>query len=45
MKHGYVMLPEEWQQSTYRFWVEKGYYVDDWGVDDEPENIFGMDIE
>jgi len=45
VKHGYVKLPEDWQQSTYNFWCKKGFYEGGWGADDVPENIRGVEFE
>jgi putative transposase len=45
IKHGYVERPEDWVQSTYRFWLERGYYEPGWGWQGEPANIAGMRYE
>lgn len=45
VKHGYVQRPEDWTQSTYLFWLERGYYELGWGWDNEPSNIVGLDFE
>jgi putative transposase len=45
VKHGYVACPEDWPQSSYLYWAERGYYPQDWGRDVEPANIKGMDPE
>ncbi len=31
VKHGYVSKPEEWEYSTFRTYLESGYYQADWG--------------
>lgn len=45
VKHGYVQRPEDWPQSTYRFWLERGYYELGWGHMGEPPNIVEMNLE
>ncbi len=44
VKHGYVLRPEDWPHSTYRHWLERGYYELGWGYA-EPRGIEGMDME
>jgi putative transposase len=45
VKHGYVTHPEDWIYSTYRHWLERGYYEAGWGDADEPANISDMNPE
>ena len=45
VKHGYVRLPEEWEFSTHKHWMEKGYYPEGWGANQEPECIVGINFE
>jgi putative transposase len=45
VKHGYVKRPEDWAQSTYAHWLERGYYDVGWGYGGEPESIVGLDFE
>jgi putative transposase len=44
-KHGYTPKPEDWPQSTYLHWLERGYYELGWGWDDEPAHIANMNLE
>jgi putative transposase len=44
VKHGLVTRPEDWPRSSYRFWLEQGYYEVGWGHT-EPEHIRSMDLE
>lgn len=37
VKHQLVQTPEEWEQSSLRFWIDKGYYPGNWGVDAVPK--------
>jgi putative transposase len=45
VKHGLVKNPEEWERSSFKEWVEKGYYESKWGTNDEPESILGLRYE
>jgi len=45
VKHGYVERPEDWAQSTYLFWVERGYYEPGWDWQGEFEDIAGANLE
>lgn len=45
VKHGYVKTPEEWTQSSFRSWVEKGYYDRGWGIDTKIDAIKDLDYE
>lgn len=45
VKHGYVKRPEDWAQSSYRYWLEREYYEIGWGWADEPTNISDMEFE
>jgi putative transposase len=45
VKHGLVKNPEEWEQSSFKDWVERGYYERDWGTKGEPDGILGLRYE
>jgi putative transposase len=45
VKHGFVTKPEDWIYSTYRNWLDRGYYEVGWGWNKEPANINKMDFE
>ncbi|MBS3784519.1 MAG: transposase [Anaerolineae bacterium] len=45
VKHGYVLHPEDWAQSTFLHWRDRGYYDLDWGVVGEPSNLVDMQLE
>jgi putative transposase len=44
VKHGLVARLEDYPYSSYRYWLERGYYEPGWGCA-EPENIEGMEFE
>jgi len=44
VKHGLVARPEDYPHSSYRYWLDKGYYELGWGYS-EPEDIEGMEFE
>jgi putative transposase len=44
VKHGLVTRPEDYPYSSYRYWLDKGYYEPGWGYS-EPEDIKGMEFE
>jgi putative transposase len=44
VKHGLVSRPEDYIYSSYRYWLEKGYYAPGWGHT-EPANVKDMDFE
>jgi putative transposase len=44
VKHGYVTRPEDWADSSYHYYLEKGYYEPGWGHI-EPKDIGDMDVE
>jgi putative transposase len=44
VKHGLVKEPEQWSQSSFKTWVENGYYEREWGGK-EPETIHGLNFE
>lgn len=44
VKHGYVRDPEMWPYSTYRHWLDLGYYEPGWGAT-EPDAIEGCEFE
>jgi putative transposase len=45
VKHGFVQDPIEWENSTFRFWQEKGMYDPDWGCVIEPASIKSVDLD
>ncbi len=46
VKHGFVSDPMDWPYSTYRLWLEKGYYPPiDTGKQQFPKNIITLDYE
>ena len=45
VKHGYVTKPEDWSESTYSHWLERGYYTIGWGHDCVPDSIAEMEYE
>ncbi len=45
VKHGLVPRPEDWPHSTYRHWLERGYYETGWGHTAEPRDLSGLDFE
>ncbi|MBN1979481.1 MAG: transposase [Anaerolineae bacterium] len=44
VKHGLVGRPEDHAHSSYRYWLDQGYYELGWGHS-EPQNLKGMDFE
>ncbi len=44
VKHGYVESPADWQYSSFKKSVAKGWYQEDWGGS-EPEIIKNIDYE
>jgi putative transposase len=44
VKHGYVESPADWQYSSFKKNVAKGWYQEDWGGS-EPEIIKNMDYD
>jgi putative transposase len=44
VKHGFVKCPEDYAHSSYRYWLDRGYYELGWGHS-EPHNLKGMDFE
>jgi len=44
VKHGLVTRPEDYPHSSYRYWLEKGYYEPGWGHE-EPQSVKDMDFE
>ena len=38
VKHGLATRPEDWPYTSYRYWLEKGYYEIGWGYV-EPESL------
>ncbi len=45
IKHGYVTKPEDWPQSSFRFWCDRGIYPPDWGWWGSPIENINLDIE
>jgi putative transposase len=45
VKHGLVKCPEDWVQSSFKDWVEKGYYEKEWGTNGESDEILGLRYE
>jgi putative transposase len=45
VKHGYVKYPEDWAESTFKHWLERGYYEVGWGHHGTPENVAEMEAE
>lgn len=45
VKHGLVKYPEEWERSSFKDWVETGYYEREWGTNGESEEILGLRYE
>ncbi len=45
VKHGFVQDPIDWENSTYRFWNEKGMYDSDGGRLSEPMDIVSGDFD
>ena len=39
VKHGLVARPEDYSHSSYRYWLEKGYYEASWGWTEEPASL------
>ena len=44
VKHGLVIKPEDWLNSSFHYYLRKGYYEIGWGHV-EPEHLKGMDFE
>ncbi len=44
VKHGYVSKPADWPWSSFRRFVERGYYPVDWGQM-QPESTRGLVLE
>lgn len=44
VKHGHAAEPGAWPHSSFRHWLERGYYAEDWGRM-EPGGIGGMELE
>ena len=44
VKHGYSASPLDWEFSTYRFWWERGYYPQEWGMQ-VPASIRDLEVE
>ncbi|KPL02186.1 MAG: hypothetical protein AMJ90_06540 [candidate division Zixibacteria bacterium SM23_73_2] len=44
VKHGLVKKPEEWQESSYLYYLKEGFYQLGWGYT-QPINIKEMELE
>ena len=44
VKHGLAQSPAEWQHSTFRLFVQAGFYPRDWGHDISPQ-VMAMELE
>ncbi len=44
VKHGYVKNPEDWSESTFNFWKDKGFYGENRNYK-EPPTISNMHLE
>lgn len=44
VKHGLVNEPEQWELSSFKSWLDNGYYDTGWGVE-EPTSIRGLNFE
>ena len=44
VKHGLVNSPEEWEHSSFKAFVGKGFYAEDWGRSPR-EDLMEMDLE
>jgi putative transposase len=44
VKHGFVERPEDYTHSSYRYWLDQGYYECGWGHS-EPRKLEGMGFE
>ncbi len=42
VKHGYVDYPEQWDASSFRFWVQNGLYPENWRLENEPLTRHGF---
>jgi putative transposase len=45
VKHGYVIEPEQWPDSTFLHWMTRGYYPEDWGKANDHPGIREMEYE
>ncbi len=45
VKHGLAQSPAQWPYSSFKTAVGKGWYPYNWGQNDIPESIKGMDLE
>ncbi len=45
VKHGYVIYPEDWTQSSYMHWFTRNYYPENWGLGGEHPGISDMNFE
>ncbi len=44
IRHGYVTTPEEWSESSFLVWKQRGFYADHWGWS-LPDTIKDFDVE
>jgi putative transposase len=45
VKHGLVKRVEDWADSSFKDWVDKGFYGTDWGNDADVKGIVGLNFE
>lgn len=45
VKHGLVKSPKDWQQSSFHYYVEKGFYENSWGVISPPSTAKINNVE
>ena len=45
VKHELVKDPADWPYSSFSFWYDRGYIPETWGIEKEPKNIQGMNLE
>ena len=45
VKHGLVNKPEDWQHSSFLAWKKRGACPNQWGWNDIPQTINGLDLE
>ena len=45
VKHGYVVDPGNWDKSSFKSWIENGFYDEGWGLTSEPDNIRKLSLE
>jgi putative transposase len=45
VKHGLVQCPHEWEYSSFRWFVDRGMYEENWGCGDVELLGKGVDVE